>query len=252
MQVLRRNLADVESVALITITAPGVDAGLPWEVSSCEHGPDERCSGSKGCIVHPAAAALWNDRAPKNRAKLHRAAAERVRRLYGPGPIICARATELQKRGVLHYHVAVDYTVGPQRARIDAYVGFLKELAPRYGFGFVDMKKPFDGNGGLRAASYCAKYIGKATAPVMEETRPVYVGQHLTSVTRITMRFCRMKRYAHYLLERRGLPLPPAEQTAMALIAGAAIGDLLEDVVLGAIGSLDELAEPPPSPALAA
>jgi hypothetical protein len=218
-QVVLRNLLEVDHVALITITAPGADAGLPWDRDHCQH--DGPCSGRKGCRVLPAAAEAWNRTAPARRAQLHRAASERVRRRYGGGPIIAAKATEFQKRGVLHYHLVVDYTPGPKRARIDAYTRALKELAPLYLFGFVDLAKAFDGRGGVRAAAYCAKYIGKATGESMTDNRPMYVGRHLTARTGITMRWCRYKRYAHYL--HRHLPLPGVELTAHALLRGASL-----------------------------
>lgn len=144
----------------------------------------------------------------------------------------------MQARGVLHYHLLVDYRPGRERARIDEYVRQLKELAPRYMFGFVDISRRFDGAGGARAAGYCAKYIGKATSETMVEGRPMYVGQHLTSKTGVTMRFCRFKRYVWYLT--RGLDLD-TEETARVM---------LDNPDLDLVGAIERrpvlLPQPPP------
>ena len=47
---------------------------------------------------------------------------------------------ELQRRGVWHLHVVVGMETAVERAWAIGYVHALRELAPRYGFGFVDAK----------------------------------------------------------------------------------------------------------------
>lgn len=203
-KVLVANLAPVEGVALITVTAPGTDAGLPWDRSFCTHPPDEPCSGKKGCRVLERAADRWHRDHARRWRELHRAAAARARRLAGAGPIVAAKVWEVQARGLDHLHLVVPYETPSERRRADAYVAALKALAPRYWFGFVDMKAtPRERGGGVRAAVYVAKYVGKATR---EETsphvrRPMHVGLYLLRRTGVTMRACRYARYL-WVMER--------------------------------------------------
>jgi len=48
--------------AMLTLTAPGVDAGLIWDRSQCSHASGEKCGGPRSCRVVGPVAALWNDR----------------------------------------------------------------------------------------------------------------------------------------------------------------------------------------------
>ena len=195
-KVFLANLELVEAVALVTVTAPGEAEGLPFDRSRCRHGPDVACSGKLGCRVLEAAARAWNRSAEKRWAQLHRAAAERARRRVGPGLIVVAKSWERQQRGVDHLHLVVPYRFADRR-RIEAYVRALKELAPRYGFGFVDLQRPRDRGSNYRAAAYIGKYVSKATfeqlAPYAR--RPFYVAQRLTQRTGCTIRRLRLKRY---------------------------------------------------------
>lgn len=194
--VVFRNLEHEVPQALVTVTAPGQAEGLPWDRSKCSHGPDERCSGPGGCRVLGAAAALWNGQAEPSWSKLHQASSARLRRAYGSGPVYSSKTWEPQARGVLHVHLAMPYDSLRDRRRCDAYVATLKELAPRYGFGFVDVRKPKPGSHALHAAGYLSKYVAKSiTETAAQARRPAYVGRHLTTRSGITMRVMRWKRF---------------------------------------------------------
>jgi len=197
-KVFLANLELVEGVALITVTAPGEAEGLPFDRSLCRHGPDVACSGLLGCRVVEGAARSWNRSAEKRWAALHRAAAERARRRTGRrGWLVAAKGWERQKRGVDHLHLAVPYHTPSQRRLVEAYVRALKELAPKYCFGFVDLQRPVGRGSNYRAAAYLAKYVSKATREQLAPyaRRPFYVSQRLTQQTGVTMRACRLKRY---------------------------------------------------------
>jgi len=186
----------VKAVALVTVTAPGEAEGLVFDRSHCQHPEGVPCSGRLGCRVLEEAARAWNRGAEKRWAALHRAAAERARRRAGPGPIVLVKAWERQQRGVDHLHIVVPYGFADRR-RIEAYVAALKELAPRYGFGFVDLQRPRDRGSNYRAAAYVSKYVSKATFESLGPyaRRPFYVATRLTRQTGVTMRACRLKRY---------------------------------------------------------
>jgi hypothetical protein len=193
---LMRCLLELDAVALVTVTAPGEDAGLIWDRSHCTHPPDERCGGPKGCRVLSEAAEAWNAQAESSWGKLHRVAAQVARRLCGPGSLVGAKVWETQERGVLHVHIVVPYATPVERARAKEYVAALESHSARHGFGWVSLRDRFDGRyGGARAAGYCAKYIGKAAGSEMAVRRPVYIGSFLTQAAGLTMRLLRWRRY---------------------------------------------------------
>lgn len=192
-------------VTMTTITAPGADR-LPWD-DACsamgKHRHDARC----GCRVRPELARIYNESAAERISGLHQAAAVRVRREFGSGALhMLARAPELQARGVVHYHVVLGFG-GRHRLAAIAYVNALAELAPWWGFGFVDRK--LKESEGYRAAGYIAKYVtkGESSASGLREMlvrrvappRAVYVATALTMRTGCTMRTLRGKRYLHRL-----------------------------------------------------
>jgi len=195
-RVITAALELVEDVALITVTAPGTAEGLAWDRSRCQHDPDVPCSGKLGCRTVEQAARVWNRSAERRWAQLHRAAAERARRRTGRrGLIVAAKAWERQQRGVDHLHLVVPYRFADRRL-IEAYVAALKELAPKYWFGFVDLQRPGRGSN-YRAAAYLAKYVSKATFEGLGPyaRRPFYVSQRLTLKSGVTMRRLRLKRW---------------------------------------------------------
>src|SRR5690606_23708628 len=86
-------------VRMITVTAPGVDAGLPWDEDHCAHLGDHEHSGPLGCRVLPAAAAAFNERAPAWWSELHREARQAAKRAVGCATSLLVRDWELHKRG---------------------------------------------------------------------------------------------------------------------------------------------------------
>jgi hypothetical protein len=186
---------ELQDVALVTVTAPGEDFGLVWDRDLCSHPPGENCSGLKGCRVKAEAAQRWNASCESDFSRLHRAASAFARRRHGAGPLIAAKAWETQARGVDHLHIVIPWRTPRERARGRAYVAALKDRGARYGFGYADLRLKFEGGGGVRAASYLAKYVAKAAAPEMVKRRPVVVGNFLTKLTGLTMRRLRWRRY---------------------------------------------------------
>lgn len=194
----------VAQVRMITITAPGVEVGLVWDESVCAHRGPHRHSGPDGCRVLAAPAAFWNDQAPKSWRELHRVAGQKAKRAAGRAPLLLVRVVEKQARGVLHWHLIVGYTLPWERAGADAYVEALAELAPRYGFGFVDRK--LEVKGPSQAAAYVSSYFvnGKGKKAALSETvrdgamprSIVYVAPWLSKISGITMRTLRLRRYA--------------------------------------------------------
>jgi hypothetical protein len=193
---LLMNLVQLDGVALVTVTAPGTDEGLAWDRSNCSHPAEERCSGKLGCRVVREAADRWNRDCEARLSKLHRAAAQIARRQHGPGPIIGAKTWEDQSRGVQHAHIVVPFSTPREKARAKAYAAALKQLAPKHWFGFVDLRKRFDGEGGgIKAALYCAKYVSKSAGKETAVRRPVFIGRFLTMASGLTMRLLRWRRY---------------------------------------------------------
>jgi hypothetical protein len=146
-----------EEVELIVVTPPGADL-LPWDRSKCTHGAELRCSGKLGCQVLASALEAFNLAAPANWSALNRCAAARVRRRFGCFRM-AFRVWEPQHRGALHMNVVVPAHTPRERASAAAYRHELAELAPRYGFGFVDRKRAVRAS--LHAARYLAKYLSE-------------------------------------------------------------------------------------------
>lgn len=83
-----------------------------------------------------------------------------------PPVLVCV--LELQKRGVLHAHLALGYTTDAERIFARAFIDSLKKWGPRCGLGFADgwqyaEKKSVYSND--RAASYLCKYLTKDHPP---------------------------------------------------------------------------------------
>lgn len=148
-----------ERVELIVVTAPGANV-LPWDRSQCTHSDGVRCSGRLGCVTDKDALSLWNSDVESRWTALNRAASARARRRCGRH-VMAFRAWEPQRRGALHMNVVVPCTTAREIASATAYRQALVELAPRYGFGFVDRKRAV--KGALHAARYLAKYLSEGT-----------------------------------------------------------------------------------------
>jgi hypothetical protein len=212
-------------VALVVVTAPGAVPPpgepyrpgvncLPWDVSKCTHPPATPHSGKHGCQVQAAALDAWNRSAHTRWSALHRAAATRVRRQVGTFKM-AFRAWEPQRRGALHQNVVIPAGTALEMRSAALYRSALAELAPRYGFGFVDRKRAVSES--LHAARYLAKYLSEGNEKLgmgdlaARGDAPVViarVNRELTQATGATIRACRRRR-ANWNLATRLAPLTP-------------------------------------------
>jgi hypothetical protein len=80
----------------------------------------------------------FNRRAGKWWSELHRAAKTRADRETGRKGKLLARVWEKQARGLAHLHGVLAVETPGDVKWAQAYLTALRELAPRYGFGFVD------------------------------------------------------------------------------------------------------------------
>jgi hypothetical protein len=199
------NLRLVPLTVMFSVTAPG--AGLyPFDTRFCSHSPSQRCSGRLGCRVDPAAAEAFNRHAGAWWSQLHRSAKVRADRATGYKGKLLARVWEKQKRGLAHVHGVISVQSWAERAWAEEYVTALKELAPRYGFGFVDGWQKIGRRfwPGDQAGAYLSGYFvsgkgGKAalTENVQAGDLPrvvVFVSRDLTGRTGCTMRNLRNAR----------------------------------------------------------
>jgi hypothetical protein len=191
------------SVVLLTVTAPGADA-LPWDEHHCRGLGEHRHSGTLGCRVRSSPARDWNAAAAGRWRDLHRAAYVRCRR-EGLRPHLLTRVWEMQHRGVLHVHPVLAFTTPGDRRAARRYVAHLAELAPSFGFGFVDRKlQPMHARA---AAAYLSAYFvtgrrekAQLHQSVMHPAMPrsiVHVSTRLTRATGCTMRRLRLHRFVH-------------------------------------------------------
>jgi hypothetical protein len=119
---------------------------------------------------------------------------------------LLARVWEKQKRGLAHLHGVVSVGTPAERAWAEAYITALTELAPRYGFGFVDgweriSRKFWPGDqAGAYLSSYFVRGRGRKAAlteTVLDGDLPrliVFVGRDLTQASGCTMRSLRHAR----------------------------------------------------------
>ena len=164
---------------MLTLTPPGADV-LPWDEDACAHLAPHRHAGELGCRVEKCDADEWNESAPERARQLNRVAklrADRELRRQGinerRGKLV--HAWEHQKRGVLHQHFLVGMGSKAQDqwgTNVDAlwsrlYADGLRELAPRYGFGFVDTRPLYSAPKPAREA---AAYL-RATSSAGAERR---------------------------------------------------------------------------------
>ena len=121
-------------VLLAVITAPGADV-LPWDLKQCGACDGVHHSGLFGCRVLAGPRDKWEAGMPDQWRKMHRTILGRLRREGWGSPLI-AWVDEDQGREVFHRNVLLRDTPGGRR-----YQQLLAELAPNYGFGFVDRKR---------------------------------------------------------------------------------------------------------------
>ena len=151
---------------MISLTAPGEEAGLIWDRQRCSHAAGVRCSGKIGCRVVPAAAELWNAESRRWWRELNRRAKLRadraVKRLgHGYKGGLLMYEWELQKRGVWHLHLVLGMETPVERAWAFEYVAAMRELGPAWCFGFVDSKPLNSPQQAERASGYLSKYLAK-------------------------------------------------------------------------------------------
>ena len=212
------NLSAYEGRAvMLTLTPPGAEV-LPWDEDVCAHLAPHKRSGELGCRVEKRYADEWNESASERARQLNRVAklrADRELRRRGinerRGKLV--HAWEHQRRGVLHQHFLVGMGSKGQDQRgtnVDAlwsrlYADALRELAPRYGFGFVDARPLYSAPKPAReAAAYLSGYFitGRGKKAAITETVQsrvvprlvVYVSPKLTRQTFCTMRNLRRAR----------------------------------------------------------
>jgi hypothetical protein len=202
---LMENLRIVPLTVMFTVTAPGADV-FPFDPRFCVHSPSQKCSGRLGCRVDPDAAEAFNKIAGKWWSELHRAAKVRADRATGHKGKILARVWEKQRRGLAHIHGVLSVGTPAEHAWSAAYVSALKEMAPRYGFGFVDGWEKIGRKfwEGARAGAYLSSYFvrGRGRKSSITETVKagdlprlvVFVGRDLTRLTGCTMRSLRNAR----------------------------------------------------------
>jgi hypothetical protein len=199
------NLAQLKLSVMFSVTAPGADL-YPFDPRFCSHPPSQRCSGLLGCRVAPDVAEAFNRRAGKWWSELHRAAKIRADRSTGFKGKIAARVWEKQKRGLAHLHGVVSVESPAHVRWAEAYITALGEMAPRYGFGFVD-GWPKVGRKywpGVQAAAYLSSYFAGGRGHKMAITENVlagdlprlvvFVGRDLTARSGCTMRSLRNAR----------------------------------------------------------
>jgi hypothetical protein len=198
-------LEQLKLSVMFSITAPGADL-YPFDPRLCSHVAGRKCSGRLGCRVDPTVAAAFNRNAGNWWSELHRAAKTRADRAIGFKGHLAARVWEKQKRGLAHLHGIVGVGTPTERAWAEVYVRALTEMAPQYGFGFVDgwdkIGRKFHPGG--EAAAYLSSYFvrGKSRKAAITETvlSPdlprliVFIGRDLTKTTGCTMRNLRNAR----------------------------------------------------------
>lgn len=232
---LRENLrAYGGKAAMLTLTAPGVDAGLAWDTAKCRHGPTVPCSGPRGCRVAEREAALWNDASRRLWRELNRVCkqhADRAMRRLGASwfrGYVLAYQWEMQARGLWHLHFVVGVETQLEKAWANEYVRAMRRLAPTYLFGYVDAKPLTRPRPAELCAGYIAKYLTKrredgtfgAAETVLTAGRTLltYVSRRLTQQTGVTMRALRDARLLWAYREGH-LPMPLRSIAELVLAA---------------------------------
>lgn len=195
-------------VLMSAVTAPGADL-LPWDRTRCAALGEHKCSGLLGCHVDRIKARRWNLSASDRWRRLHRRAYQLTIKKHGRRSVrLLARIWELQHRGVLHVHPVLGCGTPRQKAGAYFYLERLAELAPQYGFGWVDHRRSkVKPRAPQEAAAYLSSYFveGKNGKTVLWESvrsssmprSIIHVSAELTQRTRCTMRNLRLNRALH-------------------------------------------------------
>lgn len=151
---LASNLQRVTQVVLVVITAPGVET-LPFDPRKCRVYGRHKCSGAIGCRVDERARDAWEATMQERWCSLREATVMQLAREGLSSPLV-AWGDEDQRRGVWHRNLVLRFGTASVR-----FVQVLSELAPRYGFGYVDrLATP---RPGIAAGSYMAGYIASGS-----------------------------------------------------------------------------------------
>lgn len=227
---LLENLRLVKLSVMFSVTAPGADL-YPFDPRFCSHSPGEKCSGRRGCRVDPVVAEAFNRRAGKWWSELHRAAKTRADRATGRKGKLLARVWEKQARGLAHLHGVLSVETPGDVAWAKAYLTALREMAPRYGFGFVDGWEKVGRKfwPGEQAGAYLSSYFVRGRgrkAPITENVLAgdlprlvVFIGRDLSSRSGCTMRSLRSAR--RLWASRQGVADPPVGRPQESLAAAA-------------------------------
>jgi hypothetical protein len=191
----------------------------------------------------------WNRSAARRWGKLDRRAKGRLRRV-GLKVVPLARIAQRQRRGLDHLHLVVSAATASETAAIAAYVAHLKELAPQYGFGFVDdpfhlRRNPTTGKpqnmvyeSAAIAGRYLTRYLTEKSGQLQAlldgggySFRPLWVSPALTQASGVNCRRLRRLRHAWYVfgaIKQGSSPSLPAwwwdireRQALLSLFRGA-------------------------------
>jgi hypothetical protein len=228
------NLGQLRFSLMFSVTAPGADV-YPFDPHYCGHAPGQRCSGRIGCRVNPSLADAFNRRAGSWWSDLHRVAKTRADRATGRKGFLAARVWEKQRRGLAHLHGVISVGSMAEMRWAETYIDALRNLAPKYGFGFVDGWHKIGRRlwPGVQAAAYLSSYFAGGRGRKMAITENVlagdlprvvvFVSRRLTSHTGCTMRSLRHSRRLWASRER--FASPPAVTYMEWLAAASLLGN---------------------------
>jgi hypothetical protein len=225
------NLEQLKLSVMFSVTAPGSEL-YPFDPRFCFHPPGEKCSGRRGCRVNPDVAKAFNAHAGKWWSELHRAAKVRADRAAGIKGKLAARVWEKQKRGLAYLHGVISVESAEHVRWAEAYITALREMAPRYGFGFVDGWHKVGRRfwPGVQAAAYLSSYFAGGRGRKMAITENVlagdlprlvvFIGRDLTRTSGCTMRSLRN---ARRIWASRNVCADPPNVTLREWLAAAAM-----------------------------
>jgi hypothetical protein len=176
-KMIRENLSAFEGdVVMLTVTGPGKDFGEAWQ---------------------------WNGTAAGRWKCLRRAACQSANRhVKGQRSGLLFFGPEYQRRGLLHWHVALGATTVLERRWCEHFAAYCKRNAPRYGFG----RQTHWGRRWQPAGEAVGAYVGKLARYVSKlggvregyergevSGRHWYVSSRLTRLTGVTMASMRLR-----------------------------------------------------------
>jgi hypothetical protein len=151
----------------LTLTAPGVDV-LPFDLPSCSHTADVKCSGDLGCVADPVELAKWHNDIGQ---KWTHFVTELRRSLPVGVTVEFFKTYEEQKRGALHIHVMMRVegcVTHRQFIRCAGKARRLNGFGPQMKCEAIELD---DVRQAARKAGYCAKYASKNADALPSVTR---------------------------------------------------------------------------------